>query len=144
MNRTLYYSEEISQTALALLALLAAGKSLDKATVQSLRSYLQLQDNLKENRINLTIFSDQDDENSNAELPVIIPFASQVNNVNRFHNGYGTLSFRNGFSSTNSVSARREMGTHLRIFSPDSADYSEEEDECCMTANAPTLRLYAE
>ena len=144
MNRTPYYSEEISQTALALLALVAAGKSLDKATVQALRSLL-LQDDSKENRVSFTIFSDQDDEDGNTELPVIIPFVSRVNHVNHYHNGYGTLSFRNKFPSTHSVSVRKEINSHLRIFSPDSADYRDDgEEEYCVAANAPTLRLYAE
>ena len=138
MNRTPYYSEEISQTALALLALVAAGKTLDRAAVQSLRSLLLSQDDSNEKRVNLTIFSDQDDEDGGTELPVIIPFESRVNNINRFHNGFGALSFRN------SVSTRREIDTHLRIFSPDSATYPDEEENCCVTANAPKLRLYAE
>lgn len=144
MNRTLYYSEEVSQTALALLALVAAGKSFDKSAVQSLRSLLLSHDDSRENRVNLTIFSDIDEDEGSTEPPVIIPFASQVNNTNGYHNGYGTLSFRNEFSSTNSVFARRDNQSHLRIFSPDTAAYPDEEEGCCMTANAPKLRLYAE
>ena len=141
MNRTpYYYSEEISQTALALLALVATGKSFDKSTIQSLRSLLLSQDDSREKRVNLTIFSGNDGECGNTEPPVIIPFASQVKNVNHYHNGYGTLSFRNYISN------RRKNNTHLRIFSPDATDYrdDDEEDEYCVTANAPVIRLYAE
>ena len=144
MNRTLYYSEEVSHTALALLALVAAGKSFDKAAVQSLRSLLLSHDDSRENRVNLTIFSGSDDEDDIAEPPVIVPFVSQVNNANRYHNGYGTLSFRNGFSSTNSASTRRDNQSHLRIFSPDAVEYPDEEEDCCVTTTAPKLRLYAE
>ena len=138
MNLIPYYSEEVSQTALALLALVAAGKSLDKVAVQSLRSLLLSQDDFGENRVNLTIFSDQDGEDGYAEPPVIIPFASQTNNVNSYHNGFGALSFRN------SVSAHKEINSHLRIFSPDSADYPDEEEEYYVAANVSSLRLYAE
>ena len=144
MNRTPYYSEEISQTALALLALVAAGKSFDKTAVQSLRSLLISQDNFRESRVNLTIFTGTDDEESNIEPPVIIPFASHSNNVNRYHNGYGTLSFRNEFSSINGVPAHKETNSLLHIFSPDSVDYPDDEEEYCVTTNAPVLRLYAE
>ena len=138
MNRTPYYSEEISQTALAMLALVAVGKPFDKATVQSLRSLFLSPNDSRQNRVNLTIFSGKDDEDGSTEPPVIIPFASQTDNMNRYHNGYGALSFKN------SVPARREINPHLRIFSPDFADYPDEEEECCVTANTPALKLYAE
>ena len=144
MNRTPYFSEEISQTALALLALVAAGKSLDTAAVQSLRSLLLSQDDSGENRVHLTIFSDRDDEEDHAETPVIIPFASQVNHANAYHNGYGTLSLGNGFSYARNVSAPREFHSHLRIFSPDAAAYPDEDEDDCVSANAPKLRIYAE
>ena len=142
MNRIPYYSEEVSQTALVLLTLVAAGKSLDKAVVRSLRSLLLSQGDSRENRVNLTIFSGDDDEDGNAEPPVIIPFASQVNRANGYHNGYGTLSLENGFSSANSVSVCKEIHSHLRIFSPDVAACSDEDDY--VSANAPKLRVYAE
>ena len=149
MNRIPYYSEEISQTALALLTLVATGKSLDKAAVQSLRLLLFNQDDFSENRVNLTIFSDHDDEDDNTEPPVIIPFASLANSANSYHNGYGALSFKNVFSSKTSVSARsvsahKETNTQLRIYSPDSSDYQDDDDTYGMAFTAPALRLYAE
>ena len=138
MNRTTHYSEEISQTALALLALVAAGKSLDAATVRSLRSLLTSQYDSCDNRVNLTIFSDNDDEYGKAEPPVIIPFAERSINVNRYHNGYGTLSLRNRPSpSANS-------GSWPRIFSPEGTDCPDDEDALCMVASAPALKKYAE
>ena len=142
MNRTPYFAEEISQTALALLALVASGKSLDRAVVQSLRSLLFSQDDHRDNRVNLTIFSGHED--GNAEPPVIIPFTSHVNNVNRYHNGFGTLSLRNKFSSQNTVPAREENNSQLRIFSPDAAEYEDDEETCCVAATVPDIRIYAE
>lgn len=138
MNRTTHYSEEISQTALALLALLAAGKSLDKATINSICSLFLHQNDNAENRVNLTIFSEHDDE-GNAEPPVIIPFTSQQNNTNRFHNGYGTLSFKNRMSVH-----RHESCSRLRLFSPDAASYHDEDDLPGFAVTTPALRLYAE
>jgi dipeptidyl aminopeptidase/acylaminoacyl peptidase len=143
MNRT-HYSEEVSQTALALLTLVAAGKSLDKLTVQSLCSFLARQQDFSENRVNLAFFSDLQTDDNTAERPVIIPFAKRVTNAKRSNNGHGTISLKSEFSPKNRVAARKETHSYLRIFSPDSADYTNDEDVCCMDASAPALRIYAE
>jgi len=138
MNRTAYYSEEISQTALALLALIAAGKSLDASTVQLLRSLLTAKSVSRESRVNLTIFSDLDDEEAGTELPVIIPFAECRKNINRYHDGYGTLSLKNRMPT------HRENHSRLRVFSPDVTDDTEEDDAYCLAATTQALRIYAE
>ena len=138
MNRSTHRSEEISHTALAILALVAAGKSLDAATVQSLRSLFTPPNDSNDSRVNLTIFSDHDDEYGNAETPVIIPFAERSNNAGRFHNGYGTLSLQNR------IPAHSDSGSWLRIFSPDAADAPHEENSYCLATTAPALKIYAE
>lgn len=134
MNRTSHFSEEISQTAIALLALVAAGKSLDAATVGILRSLLNSHNDSGESRVNLTIFSDSDDEYGTAETPVIIPFAERSKNINRYHNGYGTLTFKNRTQNS------RDSASWPRIFSPDGAD----DDSLCLATTSPSLRIYAE
>ena len=138
MNRTTHYSEDISQTALALLALVAAGKTLDATTVRSLRSLFNSQSDSGENRVHLTIFSDSEDNYGNMETPDIIPFAKRGSHVNRYHNGYGTLSLKNR------TVPNRDSGSWPRIFSPDVADYPVEEDALCVAATAPTLKIFAE
>jgi hypothetical protein len=137
MKRTAYYSEEISQTALALLALLAAGKSLDAESVSSLRSLLAKQNESCGKWVNLTIFSECKNEEENAELPVIIPFAERSKNVSRYSNGYGALSLKNRTSDY------EEPASWLRVFSPDT-DYTDEDDSLCLAATASPLRIYAE
>ena len=138
MNRTTHYPEEISQTALALLALVAAGKSLDTATVQSLRSLLISQNDSRENRVHLTIFSDLDGDYGNAETPVIIPFAERSQNVRRCHNGYGALSLKNRASNGSNADS------YLRVFSPDDTDDADEESSCCLATTNASLKIYAE
>lgn len=139
MNRTTQYYEDFSQTAIAVLALLAAGKSLDKTIVNSLCSLLLRQNGLNENRVHLTIFSDLDDDDTNAEPPVIIPFASQQKNANSFHSGYGTLSCRNRMTPQ-----REEHCYRLRLFSPVGASSQDEDESHSPDINVPSLRLYAE
>ena len=138
MNRTTHYSEEISQTALALLALVAAGKSLDAATVLSVRSLLNSQNDSCENRVNLTIFSEQDDESGNTEVPVIIPFSTQNSIASYCHNGYGTLSLKNR------TTPQRDSGSWLRIFSPDATGSTDDEKATCLATTAKSLKIYAE
>ena len=138
MNLSAHYSEDISQTALALLALVAAGRTLNSATVRSLHSLLNSQNDSTENRVNLAIFSDCDDEYGNVETPVIIPFAERNASTNRCHNGYGTLSLKN--RTTN----HSEYGSWPRIFSPDAADCEDDENIFCLAATAPALKIYAE
>ena len=140
MNRTSqYYSEDISQTALALLALVAAGKTLDPATVQAMQFLLNLDNDSRENRVHLTVFSGHEDEDGDTELPVIIPFVRPRNNESRLNNGYGTLSFENRATAQNDNSHFR-----LRIFSPDTAAYQDEEDSPYPVASTPALKVYAE
>ena len=138
MNRTTYYSEEISQTALALLALVAAGKSLDAGTLRSLRSLLAAPNDSRENRVHLTVFSDLDDEEIGAEPPVIIPLAEWCQNANSYHDGYGTLSLKNRMST------HRDCHSGLRVFSPDGVEDAEEDSPHYLTASAQALRIYAE
>lgn len=123
---------EVSQTALALLALLAAGKSVDPATIRSL---LENQCD-SEDHVHLTVFSDNnsdhDEEDWGMEPPVILPFHRRKYENYSNSNGYGALPLRE-----TSVS-------HLRIFSPDTADYDTGEGSLyAMSAvNAPLLKVY--
>ena len=172
MNRTSSYSEEISQTALALLALVAAGQSLDASTIRSLRSLLCPQNDSSESLVPLTVFSDSDyDDEEMTELPDIIPFADWRPKVNPCSNGYGTLSLKNQTSASraypklvgrcftnaneiaNNVSGKapdqfhngsKDMPSWPRIFSPDVATSPDEDDTPCLATSSHSLRIYAE
>ena len=131
--RTTRYSPDISRTAIALLALLAEGKPLSAATIRSL-----LEGHLgAESSLNLTIFSDEnDDAEEGHEPPVIIPFTIPLSRQNRescsLSNGYGTLAMQ------------KERVPYLRIFSPDSTDDDADDEPCyAMSAiSSPMLRVY--
>ena len=140
MNKTSQFgSGEISQTALVLLTLLAAGKSIDQNTVQSLCALLAAKDDSENSMVNLTVFSGSDVEDENTEPPVIIPFARHSSNENRHANGFGALSFKNRIPAY-----RDESRFRLRIFSPDAATFQDEDDSSCLEASMPALRVYAE
>jgi len=139
MNRTSSYSEEISQTALALLALVAAGQSVNAATVRSLRSLLRPQSDSSGSLVHLTIFSDPDyDEEEKTELPDIIPFAELRPKVKQCHNGYGTLSL------INQTSAYSNSDSWPRIFSPDISSSPDDDNTPCLATTTHALRIYKE
>ena len=146
MTRQSCYFEEVSQTALALLTLIAAGKSLDAAMIQSLHSFLVRQNDSGENRGHLSVFSDDEDEST--EHPVILPFTKQSIPASRCHNGYGTLSLKNTFSSKNSdnrASYHENFNSRLRIFSPEPVACADaDEDTPYLAATISPLKIYAE
>lgn len=137
MSVTSRYSSEISQTALALLALVAAGKSLDPTTVRAMQSVLETQ-NDHEDRIHLTVFSDT--EIDEMETPVILPFGEREFETRNHYNAYGTLQMRNRNNFENCT----QNVSYLRIFSPDESAQWDDEDSPCCAASGSSLRLYAE
>ena len=138
MNRTSYFSEERSDTALALLALIAAGKSFDRATQRALRCLLDFPNDSDKTPQYLSIFSGHDEEEDFTEDPVIIPFAPQRQNLSICHNGFGTLTIHRD--------DREYSPPQLRVFSPDATDDSDDDDDdtTCLSATSPSFRIYAE
>ena len=144
--KTARYSSDVSRTALALLALLAAGKDIEPAAIRAL---LEKHADGSEENLLLTVFSDYDAEEWDRENPVIIPFTGRNREQHSYSNAYGTLSLRNEYQKNLHSSHRSsETGpkTHLRIFSPD-ADDDTTDEECFCTTNSVTscmLRVYQE
>jgi len=146
--KTAHYSSDISQTALALLALLAAGKDIEPAAIRVL-----LEKRIESDKnLFLTFFSDNDTEEWDRENPVIIPFTGRNREQYPYSNAYGTLSLRNKYQN-NSLpsyhSSETDTETHLRVFSPDVDDYTTNEKPfCAMTAadsaTSCTLKVYQE
>jgi hypothetical protein len=143
--KTARYSSDVSQTALALLALLAAGKDIEPAAIRALlEKHAKSEENLF-----LTVFSDQDTEEWDRENPAIIPFTGRNREQHSYSNAYGTLSLRNGYQKNPLDSHRSsEIGpkTHLRIFSPDIDDDTTDEESFCTADSATScmLRVYNE
>lgn len=137
MSVTSRYSSEISQTALALLALVAAGKPLNPTTIKALQSILETQ-NDHEDRIHLTVFSDT--EIDETETPVILPFSEREFENRSDYNAYGALQIR----SRNSFENRTQNVSYLRIFSPDESAQWDDEDSPYCAVSGSSLRLYAE
>ena len=141
--KTVRYSSDVSQTALALLALLAAGKNIEPATIRAL---LERHAETEENLL-LTVFSDNDTEEWDQEHPIIIPFTGRNRERRPCSNAYGALSLRNEYQK-DTYDSHRSSETHLRIFSPDVDDDAiNEEPFCTIDAGSVTscmLRVYNE
>ena len=143
--KTVRYSSGVSQTALALLALLETGKNIEPATIRALlEKHTESEENLF-----LTVFSDNNTDEWDQENPIIIPFTGRNREQHSYSNAYGTLSLWNGYQK-NSHDSRRssETGpkTHLRIFSPDIDDDTTDEEHFCTADSATSciLRVYTE
>ena len=139
--KTARYSSDVSQTALALLALLAAGKDIELATIRALLGkHAESDENL-----HLTVFSDHDSEEWDRENPIIIPFTGRNLGQRPCSNAYGTLSLKNEYQKR----SHHPSKTHLRIFSPDANDDITDNESFCVatttdSANSYTLRVYQE
>ena len=144
--KTARYSSDVSQTALALLALLAAGKDVEPAAIRAL---LEKKRTESDENLFLTVFSDNDTDEWDRENPIIIPFTGRNREQHPSSNAYGTLSFRNEYQKNPHSSYRSsETGpeTHLRIFSPEAEDNTIDEESFCTTDSATScmLRVYQE
>lgn len=129
-------SSDVSQTALALLVLLARGKPLGPAVIKTLlENHADTEDSL-----HLTVFSDHNEENWGDEPPVIIPFVGRKHENRSHSNAYGALPLRDGVSKKRNEK-RNETG--LRIFSPDTDDHASESPFFAASATTScTLRVY--
>jgi hypothetical protein len=153
MSVTSCYSPDISQTALALLALVAAGKPLDAVTIQFLQSLIDNQ-NDKSHCVRLTVFSESDA--GETERPVILPFVEKERENRVYYNAYGALQMRDKKHSakvdekplSRPAKYRNEKTPQLRIFSPDVISDTEidvKADELpCLAEGGCFLKIYAE